>query len=328
MNAGIFRSIRVLVAATALTGTFCTAFAQTQPYPSRPVKLVVPFAAGTAVDTTARLIAEELKAAFNQAVVVENRLGAQGLIGTEFVAKSAPDGYTLVLGSNTSHSSNPYLFKRVGYDPVKDFAPVSGLMTLPVVVVVNPKLPVNSMQELLDYVRSRPGKTSYGYGNSISHLTGAAIAKASGGDPTATPYKGTPQTLTDLVGGQIDFAAIDTASVKPFVASGRLRALAVSSASRSALVPGVPAMSETPALAGYELIAWMAVFAPAGTPADIVNQLSVEVRKALAKPAINERLTGFGAEVTPFNPLELDTFNRAQLEFWGKRIREAGLQPD
>jgi len=328
MSASIVRSLRVLVTATLLTGAFCAALAQTQAYPSRPVKLVVPFAAGTAVDTTARLIAEELKTAFNQAVVVENRLGAQGLIGTEFVAKSPPDGYTLVLGSNTSHSSNPFLFKRIGYDPVKDFAPVSGLMTLPVVVVVNPKLPVNSMQELLEYVRSRPGKTSYGYGNSISQLTGAAIAKASGGDPTATPYKGTPQALTDLVGGQIDFAAIDTASVKPFIASGRLRALAVSSAARTSLVPGVPAMAETPALAGYELIAWMALFAPAGTPADIVNQLSVEVRKALAKPAIGERLSGLGAEVTPFNPQELDKFNKAQLEFWGKRIREAGLQPE
>jgi tripartite-type tricarboxylate transporter receptor subunit TctC len=328
MNTGIFRSLRVLVTATALAGAFCTAFAQTQAYPSRPVKLVVPAAAGTAMDTTGRLIAEELKAAFNQAVIVENRLGAQLIIGTEYVAKSPPDGYTLVLGSNTSHSSNPYLFKRIGYDPIKDFAPVSGLMTLPVVVVVNPKLPVNSMQELLDYVRSRPGKTSYGYGNSISHLTGAAIAKASGGDPTATPYKSTPQTLTDLVGGQIDFAAIDTASVKPFLTSGRLRALAVSSAARTSLVPGVPAMAETPALGGYELIAWIGLFAPAGTPADIVNQLSVEVRKALAKPAISERLAGFGAEVTPFNPQELDKFTRAQLEFWGKRIREAGLQPE
>ena len=156
MNTGIFRSLRVLVTATALAGAFCTAFAQTQAYPSRPVKLVVPAAAGTAMDTTGRLIAEELKAAFNQAVIVENRLGAQLIIGTEYVAKSPPDGYTLVLGSNTSHSSNPYLFKRIGYDPIKDFAPVSGLMTLPVVVVDQDQIDAVGASSGDDLLRSIP----------------------------------------------------------------------------------------------------------------------------------------------------------------------------
>jgi len=299
-----------------------------QPYPNRPVRIVVPFAAGSATDIVARLLAEELKAAFNQSFIIDNKPGASAIIGAEAVAKSPPDGYTLFVTTNTSHSANPFLFKKLPYDPIKDFAPVAGIMLIPVIVVVDPKLPINSMQDLVAYTKANPGKVSFGYGNSIGQVVGASFAKAAGITVTPIPYKSSPQAMTDVMGGQVSYGITDMAAGQSLVKAGKLRAIGVSSVKRSALMPELPAISETSGLAGFDVTAWVAMFAPAGTPKDIVDKLSAEVRKALAKPEIKERITTFAAETMASNPEQLGEFVRAQLANWGKRIKDAGIEPE
>ena len=299
-----------------------------QSYPNRPVRIVVPFAAGSATDIAARLMADELRGALGQSFTIDNKAGASARIGAEAVAKAAPDGYTLLVTTNSSHSANPHLYKKLNYDPIKDFAPVSGIMAIPVIVVVNPKLPVATLAELIAYAKARPGKVAYGYGNSIGQVTGAAFAKAAAIDVIATPYKSSPQAMTDLMGEQVTYAVTDMAAGQALVNSGKLRALAVSSEKRFGQMPSLPTMAETPALAGFELVAWVAMFAPAGTPPEIVARLSAELRKSLAKAEIRERIASFSADVTPSTPDELAAFVNAQLVSWGKRIKDAGIEPE
>ena len=302
--------------------------AWSQGYPTRPVKIVVPFAAGSATDIMARILADELRTAFDQPFVVDNKPGASAQIGADLVAKSHPDGYTLFLTTNTSHSANPFLFKKLNYDPIRDFAPVAGVMRIPVIIVVDPKLPVASLPELITYAKANPGKLSFGYGNSIGQVVGASFAKRTGLEVITVPYKSTPQAMTDVISGQVSFTVADMASGQSFVNSGRLKALAVSSAKRSPLMPNVAAMSETPGLEGFEVIAWVALFAPAGTPKDIVDKLNAVVGKALTKPEVKERIAGFAAEAAPSSPEELGEFVKDQLASWGKSIKEAGIQPE
>jgi tripartite-type tricarboxylate transporter receptor subunit TctC len=319
---------RLASAALFITGLAAATPSWSQAWPARPVRIVVPFAAGSATDIIARLMADELRAALDQNFVIDNKPGASARIGAELVARAAPDGYTLTVTTNTAHSANPHMFKKLAYDPVKDFTPVAGLMTIPVIVVVHPKTPVNTLQDLIALAKSRPGKLSYGFGNSIGQVTGAAFAKMAGIDVIATPYKSSPQAMTDLLGEQIGYAVTDMAAGQALVNSGKLKALAVSSEKRSPLMPNLPAMAETPALAGFELIAWIAMLAPAGTPPEIVNRLAAEVRKAQAKPEVRERIASFSADVLQANPAELGAFMQAQLVGWGRRIRDAGIEPE
>jgi len=269
-----------------------------------------------------------LRVALGQNFIIDNKPGASASIGAEAAAKAAPDGYTLLVTTNTSHSANPHLFKTLPYDPIKDFAPVSGIMNIPVIIVVNPKMPVKNLQELIAYSKERPGKVSYGFGNSIGQVAAASFTKAAGIDTIATPYKSTPPAMTDVMGGQIDFAVADLASAQALVKSGKLRALAVSSEKRFSQMPDLPTMNETPALTGFELVAWVAMFAPAGTPPEIVARLSSEARKSLAKPEIREKIISFSAEPTPSTPEQLGVYVKAQLANWGRRIKDAGIQPE
>jgi tripartite-type tricarboxylate transporter receptor subunit TctC len=325
------KSAALSTVTSTVIGAACIAAAPAawaQAWPNHPVKIVVPFAAGSATDIAARLLAEELGNAFRQGFIIDNKAGASARIGAEAVAKAPPDGYTLLVTTNTSHSANPYLYKKLPYDPVKDFTPISGIMNIPVIIVVNPKLPVKTLQDLINYSKERPGKVSYGYGNSIGQVTAASFAKAAGIDVIATPYKSTPPAMTDLMGEQISFAVADMASGQTLVTSGKLKALAVSSEKRFSQMPDLPTMNETASLAGFELVAWVAMFAPAGTPPEIVNRLSAEVRKSLAKPEIREKIAGFSAEPTPSTPEQLGAFVKAQLGNWGKRIKDAGIEPE
>ncbi|MFN0160959.1 MAG: Bug family tripartite tricarboxylate transporter substrate binding protein [Burkholderiales bacterium] len=322
MSFRLARVVLILLAAAVATS------AQAQNYPNRPVKVVVPFAAGSATDIVARLVADDLRATLGQGFVIDNKPGASARIGAEAVATAPPDGYTLLVTTNTSHSANPHLFKKLSYDPIRDFAPISGLMNIPVIIVVHPKSTANTLQDLINLARARPGRLAYGYGNSIGQVTGAAFAKAAGIEVIATPYKSSPQAMTDLLGENISYAVTDMAAGQALVTSGKLRALAVSSERRSAIMPDLPTMAETPALAGFELIAWVAMFAPAGTPPEIVNRLSAEVRKSLARPEVRERIAGFAADVAPSSPEQLAVFVRSQLASWGRRIRDAGIEPE
>ena len=320
------RYLRIVI--LLVVGIASSHMAWGQGYPNKPVRIVVPFAAGSATDIVARLLADELRVAFNQNFIVDNKPGASAQIGAEHVAKATPDGYTLFVTTNTSHSANPFLFKKLPYDPIKDFAPVAGIMNIPVIVVVDPKLPINSMQDLVAYAKARPGKVSFGYGNSIGQVVGASFAKSAGIEVVSVPYKSSPQAMTDVMGGQVSYGVTDMAAGQSLVKAGKLRAIGVSSEKRSPLMPDLPAISEAPGLSGFDVIAWIAMFAPAGTPKEIVDRLSVEVRKALAKPEIKERLIQFAGEVTPSTPDQLAAFVRAQLASWGKRIKEAGIEPE
>jgi tripartite-type tricarboxylate transporter receptor subunit TctC len=201
-------------------------------------------------------------------------------------------------------------------------------MRIPVIVVVDPKLPVKSLPELIAYAKASPGKVSFGYGNSIGQVVGASFAKRVGIEVITVPYKSTPQAMTDVMSGQVSYTAADMASGQTLVTSGKLRALAVSSRKRSPLMPDLPAMSETPGLEGFEVIAWVALFAPANTPKEIVDKLNAAVRTALTKPAVRERIAGFAAEAAPSTPEELGAFVKDQLANWGKSIKEAGIEPE
>ena len=302
--------------------------ALSQPYPSKPVRIVIPFAAGSATDIMARILSEELRAVFDQAFIVDNKPGASAQIGAEIVAKAPPDGYTLFVTTNTSHSANPFLFKKLPYDPVKDFTPIANIMRIPVVIVVNPKLGINSLYELVAYAKANPGKLSFGYGNSIGQVVGASFAKRTGIEVITAPYKSTPQAIADVLGGQISYTVADMASGQAHIKSGALKALAVSSVKRSSLMPELPAMAETPGLEGFDLIAWVAMLGPAGMPKDMVDKLSAAARKALAKPEVKEKIAGFAAEAAPGTPEELATFIKEQLTSWGNSVKEAGIQPE
>jgi tripartite-type tricarboxylate transporter receptor subunit TctC len=309
----------------------CAAFAHAaaaQGYPDRPVKIVVPFAAGSATDIMARILADELRAAFNQPFIVENKPGGSAQIGAEQVAQAPADGYTLFVTTNTSHSANPFLFKKLNYDPIRDFTPVANVMRIPVIIVVDPKLPVKNLQDLVAYAKANPGKVSFGYGNSIGQVVGASFAKRTGIDVITVPYKSSPQALTDVMGGQVTYSVSDMAAGQAAVQGGRVRALGVSSQKRSPIMPDLPAIAETPGLEGFEVIAWVAMFAPAKTPKDVVDKLNAVVRKALAKPEVREKIASYAAEPAPGTPEDLAVFVKDQLASWGKSIKEAGIQPE
>jgi tripartite-type tricarboxylate transporter receptor subunit TctC len=314
--------------ALCLFGALAAIPALSQPYPNHPVKIVVPFAAGSATDIMARIIADELRASLGQPFIVENKPGASAQIGAEQVAQSPPDGYTLFVTTNTSHSANPFLFKKLNYDPVKDFTPVANIMRIPVIIVVDPKLPVKTLADLVAYAKANPGKVSFGYGNSIGQVVGASFAKRTAIDVITVPYKSSPQALTDVMGGQVTYSVTDMAAGQSAVQGGKVRALGVSSGKRSPLMPDLPALAETPGLEGFEVIAWVAMFAPARTPKDVVDKLNAGVRKALAKPEVKDKIASFAAEAAPGTPEELGEFVKDQLASWGKSIKEAGIQPE
>jgi tripartite-type tricarboxylate transporter receptor subunit TctC len=322
----MLRQIKHLALAALVALTAQAAWSQ--PYPSRVVKIVVPFAAGSATDIMARIIADELRATFDQPFIVENKPGASAQIGAEQVAQSPPDGYTLLMTTNTSHSANPFLFKKLNYDPIKDFTPIANVMRIPVIIVVDPKLPVKTLQDLVAYAKANPGKVSFGYGNSIGQVVGASFARRSGIEIITVPYKSSPQALTDVISGQVSYSVSDLAAGQAFVTSGRVRALGISSRKRSPMMPELPAMAETPGLEGFEVIAWVALFAPAKTPKDVVDKLNAAVRKALAKPEVKEKIASFAAEAAPGTPDELAEFVKEQLASWGKAVEEAGIQPE
>jgi tripartite-type tricarboxylate transporter receptor subunit TctC len=297
-----------------------------QSYPAKPVKLVVPFPAGSATDLVARLAGQQLQEALKQPFVVENKPGAQGAIAAEFVAKSAPDGYTLMVTTNTPQAANVSLFKKLPYDPVKDFEPVVRLSTTSFMLMAKPDFPPKTLKELLAYVRSHPGKFSAGYGSAGSQVS-VAMMKAMGKlDVVEVPYKGIPQTVTDVLGGTLSFTFVDLSNALPQMRSGKLRGYAVTSEKRTPLAPDVPAMAEE--LKGYELIAWFAIVAPAGTPKDVVHSLYDVCAKALQRSEIREKFAAIGTDVAPMNPEQLGKFIQSEIAHWAKLVKLAGIQPE
>ncbi|MGQ0650977.1 MAG: Bug family tripartite tricarboxylate transporter substrate binding protein [Betaproteobacteria bacterium] len=301
-------------------------FSYGQTYPARPVKLVVPFPAGSATDQVARLVGAELHAALGQPFVVENKAGAQGAIAATEVAKSAPDGYTLMLTTNTPQAANPSLFKKLAYDPVKDFAPITRLGTISFMLMVRPDFPAKNLKEFIAHARAQPGKLSGGYGSAGSQVSQAMLRSMARIDFVDVPYKGLPQAITDVLGGTLSFTFADLANGLAQQKGGRLRGMAVTSGKRSPLAPDLPAIAEE--LPGYELIAWFALVAPARTPAEVVQKLNDATMAALAKPEVRERFATLGTDVAPMGPAELGKFIQAEVANWAKLVKLAGIQPE
>ena len=300
---------------------------QAQGFPDRPIRLVVPFPAAGAADVLARAIGQKLTEAWNQQIVVDNRPGAAAVIGSDLVAKAAPNGYTLLMGATSSHAIGPNI-NRVPYDPVRDFAPVTMVAFSPFALVVNPTLPVKSAQELIDLARSRPARLNMGsFGSgSASHLFGELFKARAGIDMVHVPYKGSPPALIDLMGGQIQVMFDNLSSVLPHVRAGRLRALAITSSRRSEIVRDLPALAE--ALPGYEAIGWFGVLAPAGTPAPLVGRLNSGFVRALNLPEVRQLLTDQGMEAVGDSPAQFAETIRRDLAKWAQVVRDSGARFD
>ena len=317
-----------LILALAALGLAAGAGAQT--WPTKPVRIVAAYAAGGAMDMTARVIAPILAESLGQSVVVENRVGGAGLIGAEMVAKSAPDGHTILLYAD-AYTIAPSLFAKLPFDPVKDFIPVTQLISGPHILVGHPSVPAANLQELIDYARKNPGRLAYGSpGNGTpQHLAAEMFKSMAGGlQITHIPYKGGGQVIGDVVGGQVPLASLGLPPSVPNIKAGKLRAFAVTSKTRSRLLPDVPTFDES-GLAGFETVQWWGPAVPAGTPAPIVKRLYDEFVKALANPALVERYNQAGLEVTPSaSPDAFTAFIRVEMERWPPVVKAAGAKVD
>ncbi len=303
--------------------------AAAQSYPAKPIRFVVPFPAGGIADLFARVIGQKFNEAWGQPAVVENRPGAGGNIGAEIVAKSPPDGYTLVMGSIGTHSVNVSLFSKLAYDPIRDFAPVALVMEAEGLLVLHPSVPVKTVKELIALAKARPGQLSYASaGNgTASHLAGELFKSMARVDMVHVPYKGNVPAITDLIAGQTSLLFATMPTVMPQVQAGRLKALAVASAARSQAAPELPTIAEA-ALPGFEVTNWIGIFAPAGTPREIVNRLNGETVRIMQSPDIQKRLANEGARFTPRTPDEFTAFVKAEIAKWAKVIKTAGIRVD
>lgn len=298
-------------------------------YPSRPITIVVPFGAGSGTDVITRVIVERMAKGLNATVVVDNKAGASGQIGSEAVARAQPDGYTLLVATNSTHSASPYLSKSLRYDPVKNFAPIGRFTINPLAFSVRQDSPFKTAQDLIKFAQANPGKLSYGYGNTGGQVSAAMLTSMGKINALAVPYKTTPQAFTDLLGGQIDFTFVDIAASQPFITGGKIRALGVTSPTRYPTMPNVPALREVDGLSDYALFAWLGLMAPAGTPAPIVARLNAELRTALNTPEVRQHLEQkSGSIVEATTVAEFNAFLTEQNAIWKRRIAEAGIQPE
>ncbi len=321
---------RTLLAATL--GAACTlaapAFAQDK-WPSKPITYVVPFPAGGTTDILARLIAQKLGPALGTTVIVENRAGAGGNIGSDYVAKAAPDGYTILGGTISSHAINVSLYPKLPYDPVKSFAPVALIGTNANVLVVGANSPYKSVKDLTAAAKAKPGSISFASaGNGTSqHLSGELYKSIAGLDMVHVPYKGSAPAMQDVIGGQVPMMFDTSVVANPFIESGKVRALAVTSAKRTPQLPNVPTMTES-GVTGYDLQSWQAIFAPAGVPAPILSRLQAEVAKILKSPEIVERLGKLGMEASTMTPEQFAAFQVAEIGKWAKVIKAGNIKID
>lgn len=296
-----------------------------QNYPARPLRLIVPTAPGGGTDFTGRLVAAKLSETMGQQVVVENRGGGGGSVGADNAAKATPDGYTLLLGSIATHAVNPALYKKLPYDHLKDFAPVSLIGTVPNALVVHPSVPVKSLQEFITYAKANPGKINYGSSGvgSPPHLSMELLRSMTGINLVHVPYKGAGPALADLLGGQVQAMCTSLAGLINFVKSGRVRALGVTTAKRNPQLPDVPTIVES-GVPGYEVTIWYAVFAPVATPKAIVDKLNAEMVKALNSSEMKERMALQGMDPAPSTPAELTAFVKVETAKWAKAAKDSG----
>ena len=324
------RRLRLAAAALAAGLASLPLAALAQAWPSRPIAFVVPYPAGGPVDISARLLAPKLQAALGQPVVVENKPGAGGNIGADFVAKSAPDGHTLLMGAIATHAINPSLYAKIPYDPIRDFRHVALVVQVPNVLVVNNDLPARSVAELIDLLKKNPGKYDFASGStgSTGHLAGELFKQLTGTYMVHIPYKGAGPAVTDLVAGRVHLMFDNLASALPNIKAGKVRALAVTTLRRSEFVPALPTLDES-GLKGFDLTTWWGVMCPAGTPEPVVQRLAAETGRALEAADVKARLAAMGAEATTIrSPRQFTAFVEREREVYAGLVKRSGARVD
>ena len=310
----------------ALTALFAFA-AYAQPYPNKPIKAIVPFAAGSATDQIGRAFAAKMGETLGQTIVVENKAGVNGMLGADAAAKSAPDGYTILIGTNSTNAALKFLMKQLPYDQDTAFTPVGYLGSVPLIIAVNNDVPAKTLREFVDLAKSKPGHVTFASASTSQLVSSEVLASMAGVQMTNVPYKSGPAAMTDLIGGQVMMFSADFAVTLPQVKGGKIRGLAVTSSKRSAAIPELPTVNEALGLKDYELIAYFAVFAPAGTPPDIVAKLNQAVNAAAQNKDIQERFASLGFAVEPGTPEALAQRNRLETAKWAKAIKDAKIEP-
>ncbi len=318
------RSPAFIIALIGLLLSAPAAVAQT--YPDRPVKLLVPFTAGSSTDQVARLLGNELQNMLGQPFVIENRPGALGSVAADAVAKSSPYGYTLMLTTNSAMATNVSLFSKLSYDPVKDFAPIARIGITAFVLMTKPDFPAKSVADLIAQAKAQPGKLSGGFGGGGGQVSQALLKSMAHIDVVDVPYRGVPQAVTDTLGGSVAFSFVDLGNASALAKSGRLKALGVTLPHRTDLAPGVPAIAET--LPGYEVVAWFGLIAPAGTPPDIVTKLYETTKNALAKPDVQRGIALTGTEIAVLDPPKFSDFIKSEIPRWAQLVKLAGLHAE
>jgi tripartite-type tricarboxylate transporter receptor subunit TctC len=319
---------KLLLALAATTAAcFSAVLCAADNYPSRPVTLVAVFGPGSASDTICRIIADKLGPALGQPVIVEDRPGADGALATLYVHHQPADGYTLLMATNSPLSADPYLHKDVNYDPVKDFVPITRVGSFTLMLVVDPKLPIHSVQEMIDYARANPGKLTFASGNTAGIVALETIKHDAGISMLHVPYKSTPPALEDIIGGRVSMMLADFTTAMPHVNAGTVRSIAVSRIRRSALFPNLPTMDEA-GIKGFNLDTWAGLVAPAGTPPEVIAKLNSALRPIIDSPDVQARFKNVGFEGFSSTPEELGDFIKAQLALWGKMIKNANIQSD
>ena len=326
-DAGARRVLGIMVALALACGALSTARAQT--YPSKPVRIVVPFAPGGTTDILARLVGQRLSDALKQSVVIDNRPGANGALGTEIVAKSAPDGHTIVMGYLGSFAIGPNLYSKLPYDPVRDFAPITLVASTTQALAMHPSLPVRSTRDLVALAKRQPGQISYasaGIG-APSHLAGELFKMMAGVDLVHVPYKGSGAAINDLLGGHVALSFGGLAAAMPHVKTQRLRVLAIASGARSPAMPQVPTIAES-GLPGYDVSSWFGLLAPAGTPREVIARLHSEVVRILKAEDVKQQLAADGAEVVASRPDEFAAYIKSELAKWGGVVKAARIKAE
>jgi len=306
---------------------FGASAALAQPYPNKPIKAIVPFAAGSATDQIGRAFAAKMSETLGQTIVVENRAGVNGMLGADAVAKSAPDGYTILIGTNSTNAALKSLMKKLPYDQDTAFAPVGYLGSVPLIMAVNNEVPARTLREFVDLARAKPGHVTFASASTSQLVSSEMMASMAGIQMTNVPYKSGPAAMTDLIGGQVMMFSADFAVTLPQVKAGKIRGLAVTSTKRSAAIPELPTVNEALGLKDYELIAYFAVFAPAGTPGEIVHKLNQAINAAAQSKDIQERFASIGFATEPGSPEALAQRSRLETAKWAKAIRDARIEP-
>lgn len=322
------RAIAVIMVAVGALLWLSAAWSQPVPYPNRPIHMIVPFPPGGALDPIARRIAQKLYEAWGQPVVVENKPGASTIIGAQFVAKAAPDGYTVILVA-TSFTVNPAAYSKLPFDPVKDFAPISLVCRFPMLLVVNPQLPVHSVKELIDYLKARPGQVNFSsIGNgTMQQLAGELFKSMAGVDMVHVPYKGSGPSMMSVIAGETSLTFDSLFLTMPQVKAGKLRALATAGMQPTPLAPNLPTVSGS-GLPGFDVPTWAGFLAPAGTPPEVVQKLQLEIARILQQPEIRDQLINQGVEPVGSTPEVFAEFIKAEINRWGKLVKQAGIKLD